>query len=438
MKKYKFMGNIGLKIIAFFFAVFLWLIVVNIDDPVGTATYSEVPVAVKNEQVVSGEGKTYQILDGTESVSVKVTAKRSILEKISKDSIVAEADMREMEIESLIPITVTVEGYEDKCEAEATPHNLVVRIDDVKKKTFPVTVSASGTPQDGCIVGSMTPNPEKITFSGSEVLIDSIDKVVVRVDVTGLSEDKTLTGDLILYDGQENVIAQNKLKNNLSENGVQVNVQVLYTKEVPVNFSVSGSPADGYIYTGLSSEPQDIQICGTQEDLAEVKEIDVPASEIDISGTSEKQEMTIDILPYLPEGIQLVDATANNIVVTVTIEQEGARTIEFPMESIRVNNLSDKFDLSFDSAMDVELKFTGVQEKLDALDITNAVSIDLKNCTEAKTYEVPLNVEVPSGIHLVKQPSIKVVLTAKTDGTEKGVDELPNNSGNNSNSTEEK
>ena len=51
MKKHKYMENLSLKVIALFFAVFLWLIVINIDDPVDTQTFDNIPVEVKNEQV---------------------------------------------------------------------------------------------------------------------------------------------------------------------------------------------------------------------------------------------------------------------------------------------------------------------------------------------------------------------------------------------------
>ena len=44
MKKYKLTRNPGLKIIAFVFAVLLWLIVANVDDPVARRTYSDIPV----------------------------------------------------------------------------------------------------------------------------------------------------------------------------------------------------------------------------------------------------------------------------------------------------------------------------------------------------------------------------------------------------------
>lgn len=158
----------------------------------------------------------YQILDGTENVSVKVTAKREILEKLTSSDFSAVADMQEMQINSLIPIKVSVKRYSSECKAEASPNNLVVEINDVKQKVFPLTVSVSGTPQNGCIIGNMTVNPEKITIKGSEPLVESIEKAVVKVDVTGRADSGTVQGNLVLYDSQGNIVDQSKLSNNLN------------------------------------------------------------------------------------------------------------------------------------------------------------------------------------------------------------------------------
>ena len=69
-----------------------------------------------------------------------------------------------------------------------------MEINDVKQKVFPLTVSVSGTPQNGCIIGNMTVNPEKITIKGSEPLVESIEKAVVKVDVTGRADSGTVQG----------------------------------------------------------------------------------------------------------------------------------------------------------------------------------------------------------------------------------------------------
>ena len=426
MKKHKIMENLGLKIIALFFAIFLWLIVINIDDPVDTQTFDNIPVEVTNEQIVKSKGKTYRILDGTENVSVKVTAKREILEKLTSSDFRAVADMQEMQINSLIPIKVSVKRYSSECTAEASPNNLVIEISDVKSKVFPLTVSVSGTPQNGCMIGNMTVNPEKITITGSQPMVESIEKAIVKVDVTGRSESGIVQGNLVLYDSQGNVVDQNKLSNNLNtETGIQVEIQVLNTKDIPIIYETPTILKENYICTGWTCEPQSIQVWGTEEDLEDLTEIIIPASEIDVSDATRKVEKTVEIQPYLPEGISLVDDTMNTVLITVLIEQEGSRTIEFPVEGIQINNLKDKYELSFENSEVVELKFVGEQEKLDQLDITNAVSIDLQSCKEAGEYELQVSVEVPEGIQLVRQPKVKVKLTEKKETSVPNTDSEP-------------
>lgn len=419
MKKYKFTRNLGLKIMALAFASVLWLIVVNIDDPVEISTFRNVPVTIQNAEIIMNKGKTYKVVDDTQSVSVIVKAKRSILSKISASDIVATADMSEMQIESLVPITATVRGYEGEYTAETTPANLRVVIDDQMKKVFPLTVSTTGTPRDGYVIdySKMTTNPEKITVKGSKSLVSSIDKAVAKVDVSGISKSGEVSAELVYYDSKGNPINRSQLSDNVGEDGVTVNVTVLNTKDIALKFGVTGDPAAGYAYSSITSEPEKIQVCGTKEDLADLTELDIPASEIDISGATEKIEKTIDILPYLPQGIQLVDKTANNVVVTVSIEQEGARTIEFPLESIQIKNLQDDLKVTFASDADIELKFKGPQEALDALNINDATSIDMKGNTKPGTYEVPVDVDLgeASGVTLTKKPVIKVNVTKKDE-----------------------
>lgn len=415
MKKYKFTKNLGLKIMALVFAAFLWLVVVNIDDPVETSTFRNIDVAVQNAEVVTNEGKTYKILDDTQKVSVAVRAKRSILAKLTSANIVATADMSQMQIRSLIPITATVPGYEGRYTAEATPRNLRVKIEDQTKNVFPLTVSATGTPRDGFVVGEMTTNPEKITVRGSESLVKSIDKAVAKVDVSGLSKSTVLPADLVYYDSKGNPVDKSQLSDNLGHDGVTVSVQMLNTKNVALNFGVTGTPAPGYSLGSITSEPDKIQVSGTEEALSQFNTLDVPASEIDISQATEKLEKTIDILPYLPPNIKLVDETANNVVVTISIGLEGARTIEIPVEAIRVNNLQDNLKVSFDDNTDIELQFKGPQDALNNLDVKNAASIDLKSYTKPGVYEVPVAVELASNITLTKKPAVKVKLTEKND-----------------------
>ena len=414
--KNKLTNNIGLKFAAVLFAALLWLIVVNVDDPVDTNIYRNIPVTVTNEEVVTNTGKTYQILDDTQTVTVAVTAPRSVLSQIKNNDIKAEADMREMELKSLVPVTVTVDGFEGKYEsAEATPRNIQVKIEDQTKNTFPLSVDTTGTLRDGYVLGETKTNPETITIRGSESLVATIDKAVARVNISGLAEDKELDAELILYDAKGNVIDQTLLTNNLGEKGVSVDVQVLSKKDLTLDFEVSGSPANGYVYTGLTSIPDRISVCGTAKALKGLDSIQIPSSELDISGATGKEEIVVDISPYLPEGVELVDDTAKNVIVTVTVELEGAQTIEFPVEGIVVNNLASGLKIDYEDVEDLSLQFKGSQDALNSLDVRNGVSIDLKDCKDPGTYIVPVSVEVPESVTLVTQPSIKILLQKKEE-----------------------
>lgn len=138
MKKYKFTDNLGLKIIAVIFAAFLWLIVVNLDNPVSTQTFSEVPVTIINEDIILSAGDTYQVL-GEEKVSVVVSATRQVRQKLTKEDIVATADIKEMDTSTgLVPIKISIPNYAGKYEsAEAAPRNLQIQRKIGKESPFP-------------------------------------------------------------------------------------------------------------------------------------------------------------------------------------------------------------------------------------------------------------------------------------------------------------
>ena len=156
MKKYKLTRNPGLKIIAFVFAVLLWLIVANVDDPVARRTYSDIPVVFANDDIISQEGNVYQVLD-EQSVSVVVSARGSVLQDIHSDDIVATADIKEMDTDTgLVPIQVTINNLSagnDYQSAEALPRNIRIQVEKTGKKVLSLSVDHTGEPRDGYVLG---------------------------------------------------------------------------------------------------------------------------------------------------------------------------------------------------------------------------------------------------------------------------------------------
>lgn len=431
--KQKWMDNIGLKIMALVIAVFLWMIVVNVDNPIKRQTYTDIPVTIVNDDVITQEGNVYQVV-GNQTVSVVVSAKRKTLQSINKNAIVATADIKEMDVDTgLVPIKVSISGYSsDEYErAEAVPRNLQIKTEKTGKKVLSLVVVSSDQPRDGYVTGTMTVNPEKITITGAASRIEQVERAVAQINVSGLSKDKDIDAKLVLYDADGNTLDQSQISNNVGEDGITVHVEILKVKSVPVVFETSGDPAEGYRFTRCISEPETIQICGREANLEQVREIIVPGTELDIEGASDNVEKTIDITPYLPENIRLVDDNSKNILVTAVVEENGTRTIQLLVSSIKINNLKDQLQVVYEPDAEIEIQFSGDEDQLEKLDITNSVSVDMKDITGPGEYDVPVFVDLPQGIRVVTNTKLHLTIKIKEEPPVTDDDSTSENSGGN-------
>lgn len=423
MKKYKLTTNLGLKVIAFIFAVFLWFIVVNFDNPVGSSTFRDIPVQILNDDIITSAGEVYQV-EGDRTVTVVVYATREVRQKLTSDNIVATADIKQIDSTGrLVPIEVTINGFSgESVTAEAIPRNLTIQREKSGKKVMSLTVDTEGVKlADGYILGDASVEPDQVTITGAESVLDQVDRAVAQVDeVEGVSEDSVLPASLVLYDANGNELNQTQMSNNLGEEGLSVSVEVMKVKGIPVVFDVEGSPAEGYKYSGCVSTPESVQVCGKSEDIDKISEIDVPASVIDISGASEPIEMSVDITPYLPEGVELVDENSGNVKVTVKIEQEGTLSVDFMVSSIRINNLAENLQVSYEPDAEITFRFTGDEDLLDTLDISNAVSVDLSDYDRPGTYDIPVKVNLPEGISQDGQVTVQLTLAEKASEGDQG------------------
>lgn len=420
MMKDRWKKNIGIKIMAVIFATFLWWTVVNVDDPLDTKKYT-VDVIVTNPEVVTNAGKSYQVVESTKTVSVTVKARRKVLDQIKKEHVVATADLREMQ-DNTVPIRVSISGFEGEYEeVTAYPRNLQVNVENTQKKTFPIMAVATGIPRDGYVVGSLVASPQTVDISGPESMIKKIGKVVAKVDVSEMKDDAGKSVDaevqttLLYYDAADNLLDKGLLTSNCDKNGVTVSVDIWKTKTVNLNFDTSEiHVADGYVLSGVEVEPQSVLVAGKEEDLKELAQINIDKKALAMKDVSAKKELIVEITEYLPEGIVLADANANSIAVRILVEKAGTKSIQLPTGAITVLNAPENLQLVYDQ-LEVELTFTGTSEALaqivaDKLEAT----INLATYTEKGTYDVPITVvNLPEHCSYNSQITVKIELRKK-------------------------
>ena len=423
MKK-RLTNNLALKLAALVFAFLLWLIVVNEIDPVERRTYSNVVVTMLHDELILNKGNTYRIVNGN-TATVTVTAKRSILEKITPEAIRATADIKDIQLSSFVPIEVAIGGFEGEYRsATALPNNVEIKIESSKSTKFPINVETIGTLQDGYVLGNLVAQPETVQISGPKSLIGRIEKVVARVDINGISSDSTFEAELVLYDGGGNVIDQTSLETNIGgDKKVRVKVELLSTKIVEVKADVTGiSPEIGYKIGDVTCEPQRISIAGLEEDIADINEITISSDMLLADNIDEKTEETIDISSALPENIRLANENEKNVVVTIRVEKAGVKTFEVPINSITKNNVKAGYKIDFGNIQEIMLHFTGDDAALEALtleQVEKRVSIDLKDCTEEKSYTVPVTVNLPTGVSMAEEAYVTLKMQKQEEEQKK-------------------
>lgn len=419
MSKDGWKNNIGLKIMAVLFAIFLWWTVVNVDDPVQTKSY-EVDVLIKNPQVVTNAGKSYRVDDEWKSVKVTVKARRKILDEIKASNITATADLLEMDSTSgIVPVRVEIKGFE-YVEATANPRNIQIVTEDTQKETFPIQVATQGTVLDGYVLDkeNTVALPQSIDISGPKSSLLRISRVVAKVDVSGLSTNTKLKAEVIYYDSADNIIDKSVLSSNCDKNGVTVDVKLLKTKEVEVQFDTSAiTPGSGYVFSALEIKPQKITIAGNEEEISDLSYIMVESEALRQDGITSNVEVVVDMSDYLPEGIKLANEDAGTVVVRILLEEAGTKSIMLPVRSIKVNGAPDDFELTYGPDQEVELKFSGPSEVLQNLTMEKIIAaINLSEYKEDGTYDVPVQIiDAPEQCDYVGDATVQITFVKKQE-----------------------
>ena len=110
--KHRITKNWGLKLVSFLFAVMLWIIVTNINDPISPLKVNNIPVTIKNGDLITEKGQIYEVLEDTDMIdSVIIRAPRSIIDTLGASNVIAEADMRDLTSLNTISIKLYTNKY---------------------------------------------------------------------------------------------------------------------------------------------------------------------------------------------------------------------------------------------------------------------------------------------------------------------------------------
>lgn len=410
--KEKLLNNAGIKIISVLFAIILWLLVINTEDPLVTRDFKGIKVQVINEEEISEIDKVYEIVEGS-TVDITVEGRRTVVDHLSSSDFIATADLGKLSDVYAVKIQIfpTKSNLKDEititCKGNDT---LKVELEEKETKQVPVTIITQGTPANGYAVGSdkvIVKSPNIIEVTGARSLVKKVKEARIYVNVNNVYKDFEVLSTPILVDSDgDEVVGAERLK--MSSDSVNISMKIFKTKEVNVEADCIGMVQDGYVVDSVEYEPKTILVAGLEEDLKKISKIEI--KDIDVSNLSADYEPSIDISEYLPDGVYPTDS-ATVVNVTVKIRKASEKVFEFSQDDILLKNANDKYSYKV-KEQKFTLRVSGNDKSLNELELSDlAPYIDCAVLREAKDDIVPIQLNEVDGVKI--KTSLNAVITVE-------------------------
>lgn len=429
MKK-KLLSNWGLKLMSILLAFVLWIIVVNIDNPVEYKEFRNVKVQLLNEKMLEDENQVYEILENSGYVKkITVYAPKKMIGQITEDDIVATADFADKTLSDTIEVKCSVPKYSDQVtEIKVEGNQLKLSVEDKKTRYVDLVVNTTGEVKEGFELEDKKPELSRITISGAESKVDKVKYAAVNVSISDIDADVTTPETIVLYDENDNPITDSGIKKNAST--CRVYITVLATKTVPLSFSISGEPAEGYMATGvIESDYDSVKIAGAPEVLSGINSIVIPEDQLNITGQTGDMQNVIDVRPFLPEGTQLAKGKfRGKVTVTAYIEPIMQKKLNIPASNIQILNAPQDLDWEYADETDFyEMTVRGLNAEVSLLrENVMRGTVDVAAWMEDQqipelspgTYRLPVTFEISEGIEVTQPVTVRLVFSKQEDVTQ--------------------
>lgn len=400
--KEKLTRNIGLKVLSIILAILLWIVITNVDDPIGPKTFRNVPVKILNENVIAALGQVYDVTEG-ETIDFTVEARRSIIDDLTESDFEVTADFAHLSDVHAVTIDILCPRYGNKVVVtDGKNQTMKISLEEISNKKFKVDVIQKGEPVEGYFVGKKTASPNQIRVSGPKSRVDKVEQVCVEVDVTGVSGSyhTVVKPKALDKDGKE--IDATKLK--FSEDYITVSIDLYKTKTINLQITAAGDPASGYVMTRMEYEPKTIEVAGSDENLKNIRYLSINQN---ISGAKDNIEKEINLEEKLQEGLTIVgeDQTA---VISITIEKLVTKEIKIWPDDIVFINKPTNLNVSIKTPGPITMKVKGPESLMNDLNRFNIKPhLDMYNSSTG-SHMKQIKLDLSDQMTLVNHPEVEV------------------------------
>lgn len=323
--------NILNFIIAFFISLALWGTIVKISDPIQTKTFT-IPVTNTNTEVITDLGKSYEIIEGYNTV-IEVSAKRSIIKYLTQSDFVSEANFKRLSFTNAVPVTVSAKRYASEVDISIKSGGTVlISIDELIDIECPIEVKKVGKETGDKFYANFETSVEKLAIKGPKNKVKIIDKAVVEYVISNNSFDsQRIKAKIYDKNGAEMDLSNLILSNEY----IDVTAEKLDIKEVNINIY-----SDEYELIDLNKKFDTVKIAADEETINTINEIKIKLNTSNVENN--KINYLINIEDNLPDGVYLVDENKKELEISCEIEEFVSTELSFTYKDIEIKNKGSK------------------------------------------------------------------------------------------------
>lgn len=410
-----FRKDLKTKILSVLIAIFTWIVVSNLTNPMISRTINNIPVTILNEDFL-GEND-YTLKSAVRNyVDVTIRGRQETIDKVKISDFVATVDFsqitsvsdRSLELTELdcLQNGVVIESY--------TPTSIPIQLARNKLGTFDVVLENKIAMKPGYVLHNTTLSQETVQIFGEESKISSVDSIKAVLELKDLDRDTTKQVQCKVYDKAGREIPE--FGKNLT-----VNVKVEVAKEVLISLVTRGRLAADYIETSRLINPEKVLVRGSTEAMEAVRDIKTEQVDIDTIDSN----YTASVALMVPDDLELVDSP-DEITVNINIEKLVVRNIEFRSADINILNARNDATLVYEIISDrLVLQFKGRQAEVSAIRAESLrPAVDVSGLQEG-THKLQLSINVPSQAKLLQTvyADVKISKTPEVENPPDDTDE---------------
>ncbi|MCL2122174.1 MAG: CdaR family protein [Clostridiales bacterium] len=204
---------------------------------------------------------------------------------------------------------------------------------------------------------------------------------------------------------------------------VELSVDMLGTKELPVTCHTLHTVRDGFSYLEPVLDPSFILLSGPQRVLDQITEASIT---VDLSGRTASYYAELPIVLLDRNNVEFhssrIDLSAASVVVHVEIS-ESLSSKSVSVRTALSGNVDNRYIVA---GMEVEpptVKITGSYSAVSQIEFLNTETIDLSAMTE--TYHGPVRLVAPPGVSVLEGNEVEITIRIEKNLTRRTMEGIP-------------